>query len=141
MSEFLTAETAIQASHRDCFIKALEEVMPDWKGQIEVYEGQGELLMTYLARDQRGQRANIVIRRKHVGSASNDIGFRVNEKGTYDAIISDYDRGHSGNGRYGRQWMDNLTKNYSWQIAQQQAEELNMDLERTVNEDGSWRVE
>lgn len=60
------------------------------------------------AGDKRQQKAEIIIPRKHVGGAANDIGFKKQEDGTYDAIISDYDT-H----RYGEQWRNQLSKHYS----------------------------
>jgi hypothetical protein len=42
--------------------------------------------------DERAQRAEIVIRRQHVGSSSNDLGFARQADGTYRAIISEYDQ-------------------------------------------------
>jgi len=42
--------------------------------------------------DKRQQKANIIIRRKYVGSAANDVGFLRRDDGTYELIISEYDR-------------------------------------------------
>lgn len=41
--------------------------------------------------DQRTDRANIVIRRVHIGAASNDIGFIRSKSGEFTAIISAFD--------------------------------------------------
>jgi hypothetical protein len=41
--------------------------------------------------DRRTQTAEIIIPRKQVGAASNDIGFKQQADGTFTAIISDYD--------------------------------------------------
>ena len=43
--------------------------------------------------DKRAERAQVVIRRRQLDSASNDIGFARDESGVYQAIISEYDRG------------------------------------------------
>jgi len=43
--------------------------------------------------DSRKQTAHIVIRRKNVGSASNDIGFEVTDNGI-SIMVSDYDKSH-----------------------------------------------
>ena len=146
MSEFLHVKTDIKAEHKSCFIQALEDANPYWRGHIEVYEGKGELLKTYLAKDQRGQRANIIIRRQYVGPASNDIGFTILPDGTLDSVISDYDRGHKDEhgdytGRYGTAWMNKNMMEYSVRVAEKQAMELDMDMEKTVNEDGTYHVE
>lgn len=42
--------------------------------------------------DRRVQKAHIIIRRQHISSASNDIGFLKKEDGTYELIISEYDK-------------------------------------------------
>lgn len=45
------------------------------------------------AGDERPERAQIVIRRRQLDSASNDIGFARDASGVYRGIISEYDRG------------------------------------------------
>jgi hypothetical protein len=57
--------------------------------------------------DLRDDMAEVIIRRKFVGSASNDIGFKRQPDGTYKAIISEYD-----SGRHGTQWLNKLADNY-----------------------------
>ena len=42
--------------------------------------------------DKRQQKAHIIVRRKHVGAAANDVGFVKNSNGKYDLLISEYDR-------------------------------------------------
>ena len=59
--------------------------------------------------DMREQRAEIILPRRHVGSASNDIGFKKAEDGTYEAIISDYDKR-----RYDKNWLGKLTQRYAY---------------------------
>jgi hypothetical protein len=88
---------------QDCLLAALLEV-GFGRAQIEVhnapvnlvgYEGAG-----------RSQKAEIVIRRQHVGPASNDIGFHLTPTG-YTAIISDFDRQ-----QYGPEWIKGLCASY-----------------------------
>lgn len=57
--------------------------------------------------DARQERAEVIIRRAHIGSASNDIGFARRPDGSYEAIISDYDRR-----RYDEAWLAKLTHSY-----------------------------
>jgi hypothetical protein len=52
----------------------------------------GLSLYGYLG-DERPEKANIVIRRQQLNSASNDIGFARDANGVYRALISEYDRG------------------------------------------------
>ena len=42
--------------------------------------------------DERPERAHVIIRRRQLDSASNDIGFARDGSGVYRAIISGYDR-------------------------------------------------
>ncbi len=53
---------------------------------------EGLTLYGYLG-DERPEKANIVIRRGQLNSASNDIGFVRDPNGAYRALISEYDRG------------------------------------------------
>lgn len=53
---------------------------------------EGKALIGYMG-DERAERAQIIIHRRHLDSASNDIGFARDGNGVYRAIISEYDRG------------------------------------------------
>ena len=55
-----------------------------WRGGVALYGYMG---------DERPERAQIVIRRRQLDSARNDIGFTQDATGVYRAIISEYDRG------------------------------------------------
>lgn len=66
--------------------------------------------------DARPERAEVIVRRKHVGSASNDIGFARQADGSFEAIISSYDRQ-----RHGQQWLGQLTQAYGHVAALQYA--------------------
>jgi len=102
MSAYITLPTPI--TDEQCLIDALADV-GFGRTKIEVhpiavplvgYEGQ-----------QRGQLANIVIRRQHVGSASNDVGFQASATG-YQAWISGYD-----SARFGTEWLGTLHDRYA----------------------------
>ena len=62
--------------------------------------------------DVRQQTAEVIIRRKYVGRASNDIGFKRGEDGTFDAVISDDDRR-----KYSEEWLNRLTQRYAYHAA------------------------
>lgn len=64
--------------------------------QLEGYHG-----------DKRSQTAEIIVPRRVVGSASNDIGFKRNENGKFAAIISEFDS-HT----YNREWQTRLADKY-----------------------------
>jgi hypothetical protein len=52
----------------------------------------GRPLVGYLG-DRRAERAQIIVPRTQLDSASNEIGFARDTNGVYQAIISEYDRG------------------------------------------------
>ena len=82
----------------DVLITALCE-MGFAREHIEVHENP-KVLVGYQGR-VRPEMGHIVIRRQHVGTASNDIGF-IKEEGGYRMIISDYDQN-----RYNTNWRTN----------------------------------
>lgn len=59
--------------------------------------------------DKRAETAEIIIPRKVVGRASNDIGFKLGANGSYTAIISEYD---SATG-YDAKWQAKLKATYA----------------------------
>lgn len=66
--------------------------------------------------DKREQTADIIIPRKQVGGAANDIGFVRKPDGTYTAIISEYD-----SSRYNAGWLKKLRVSYTDKGIQRQA--------------------
>lgn len=88
----------------EVLVEALTEVGFD-RRQIEVHETPVPLIG--YEDDEREQRGHIVIRRQHVGPASNDIGFERTPAG-FRAHISDYDES-----RYGSAWLRRLQDAYS----------------------------
>ena len=91
MSHFTVVE--IEATDTSCLIDALEAL--GYKGEIEVHDRP----VTLIGYDDRprlldGQevRAEIVVRRRHLWEAANDIGFARQPDGRYVAYISEYDR-------------------------------------------------
>jgi hypothetical protein len=59
--------------------------------------------------DARPEMAEIIIRRQYIGAASNDIGFAKSADGTFQAIISEYDRG-----RYSQSWLQKVQCRYAY---------------------------
>jgi len=58
--------------------------------------------------DPTGDKAELIIRRKFVGGAANDIGFKKGADGTFGAVISQFDK-HKHNAA----WMADLKKRYA----------------------------
>lgn len=107
MSEY--AATKTEYKDKDCLIKALNA---QGYNTIEDHEVPQQLIdyrgnpTRYL--DKNGDKANIIVRRKYVGGAANDLGFLKQADGTYSAIVSEYD-----SGKHNKQWFEGLKKNYA----------------------------
>ena len=91
--------------------------------QIEVHEVPQHL--RGIGGDKRKEKANIIIRRQHVGRASNDLGFVKGEDGSYETIVSQFDLS-----RYGATWMANLKGNYAYHKLKQDQEEMGRTVSR-----------
>jgi hypothetical protein len=82
--------------------------------------------------DQRPETAEIVIRRQHLGSASNDLGFKRQPNGNFQAIVSSYDRG-----RYNEKWLGELMQRYAYHVTRVRLVEQGFDLiEEKTTQDG-----
>ena len=73
--------------------------------------------------DRREQTAEVIIRKRQIGWLSNDIGFQRQPDGTFEAIISEYDRG-----KYSPQWLEKLTQRYAYHLARAKLGEQGFDL-------------
>ena len=92
MSKYMTF-TGTAFKDRECLLKALAEC-----GYGTVEEGESLSLYGYQG-DRRPETANIVVRRKFIGSASNDLGFQKTDAG-YVAVISEYDQQYMMQGKF-----------------------------------------
>jgi len=87
MSKYLTVETVM--NDVECLKETLKELGYPFEEHTEaqhLYGYQG---------DKRKQKAHIIINRKNVGGAANDVGFLKNADGNYEMLISEYDQ-HAG---------------------------------------------
>jgi Protein of unknown function (DUF1257) len=84
------------------------------RSMIEIHE-QPANLYGYQG-DKREQTANLIIRRNHVGGASNDIGYMIKD-GECTELISEFDRG-SG---YGLEWSKKVKKTYAVNVVKKAA--------------------
>ena len=89
--------------------RALEQI--GFLGNVECYATPQNLYGYH--GDIRQQKAHIIIRRVHVGHASNDIGFERLPNGKYVAHISEYDVK-----KYGKEWIGKLKQFYGWDPAE-----------------------
>lgn len=83
-------------------VEALEQL-----GYTPEVHKSGAPLYGYMG-DERSERANVIIRRSQLDSASNDIGFARDESGRFQAVISEYDRGIGFNDA----WVGRVTQAY-----------------------------
>lgn len=120
MSEFKKYPT--EYKDKECLKAALAEQgyteVEDHEQPQTLYDYHGRAT-TYL--DKTGDKANIIVRRKHVGGAANDLGFKKEADGTYTAIISQYDRGKHNTG-----WMTDLKRKYNEKITVKEAKRQNL---------------
>lgn len=98
---------------RDCLLKALAEC-----GYETVEDGEALSLYGYRG-DRRAETAQIVVRRKFIGAASNDLGFQKTEVG-YVPVISEYDQRYIMQGKF----LTNLRTSYNLKSAEKLARNL-----------------
>jgi len=131
MSRYCTVKT--QFKDANALIAALMET-GGWKiSQIEVHQ-QPQHLYGYRG-DVREETAHVIIRRKHVGGSSNDIGFVREADGNHTAIISQYDAS-----KYGETWLASLKGNYAYHKVRQDQESRGRVVSRERGENGRQRI-
>ena len=89
-------------THEGYLVEALEQM--GYKPEVHK---NGAALCGYRG-DERPERAHIIIRRRQLDSASNDIGFVRDTSGQYRAVVSDYDRGIG----FDRAWLGRVSQAY-----------------------------
>lgn len=127
MSHFTRVRTKLRDA--DLLLKALAEV---GYGTVEHHETP-QTLYGYQG-DARPERAEVIIRRRHIGRVSNDIGFRRSESGDFEAIVSDYDR-H----RHGEPWLKKVARSYGHLAALRYAEENGYEVASDETEKNGQR--
>jgi hypothetical protein len=95
-------------------------------GYPDVEEGEALPLYGYLG-DRRPETAAIVVRRRHLGAASNDLGFARTDQG-YVPIVSEYDQHTLAGGKF----LVRLRTAYSEQVVAEVARRLHGTTRRTV---------
>lgn len=110
MSAYITLTTPM--TDEECLLAALADLGFDER-KVEVHASPIELV-GYVG-DLRMQTANLIIRRQHIGSSSNDVGFVSTPTG-YKAIVSAYDQR-----AFGPAWLSKLDASYQvhWNAKQQ----------------------
>ncbi|MEU7869023.1 DUF1257 domain-containing protein [Dactylosporangium sp. NPDC049140] len=86
--------------------------------------------------DARPERAEVIVRRAQISEMSNDIGFRRSVDGTFEAIVSEFDRRE-----YGDPWLQRLTQEYGRAATLEYAEHNGFEVAGEEREtDGSIRL-
>lgn len=86
--------------------------------------------------DQRADLAHIIVRRQFVGRMSNDIGFVEQADGSYQAIISDFDKR-----KHDTVWLQKLTQRYAVHATLSSLTEQGYELAQMVEDaNGSIRL-
>ena len=116
MSHFSTIKT--QISDVPALVTALSDV---GYTQVEVYQ-EAQNLYGYRG-DKRPQTAEVIVRRNFIGHASNDIGFKRQADGNFEAIISDYDR-HE----HSALWLNQLCQRYAYHVTRSRLAEQGFAL-------------
>jgi hypothetical protein len=102
--------------------------------QIELHQ-EAVLLYGYKG-DVRPQKAHLVIRREHVGTAANDVGWEKQPNGTYRAWISEYDARH----RFNQQLQNKIKQEYAYHAVARQQQALGRTVQRRMLETGELEV-
>jgi hypothetical protein len=114
--------TRIQTRLRE--VRILLRVLGEMGFKQDECHEQAQPLVGHLG-DRRRETAEVIIRRQFIGDASNDVGFKRDESGEFQAIISGYDRGTLCNAA----WLQELNRRYACHLIREQAREQNLIVE------------
>ena len=133
MSHFVECQTEFRDP--EALVAALVECGFQ-QAQIEVHEETAPL---YGYRgDVRAQQAHLVIRRQHVGSGANDVGWERQPDGAYRAWISEFDAGvgpfahRQATARFNETMQNKIRQEHAYQVIsrQQRARGRSVDRQR-----------
>jgi hypothetical protein len=124
-------QIALEIRDRDALVAALADL---GLTVVEVHD-EPQHLCGYEA-DVRPEKAEVIVRREHVGPLSNDVGFRKNESGAFDAIISEYDQQNG----YGQDWRNRLLQRYGRHVAVAKLAKRGFRVVREEARDGKLHV-
>ncbi len=130
MSEYTVID--VEMNDGECIKAALKEL----GYPCEVHE-EAQHLHGYQG-DKRVHKANIIVRRQHVGAAANDIGFLRKADGSYEMIISQYDRGAT---KQGNDFTQKLNQQYKYQKITREAKRRGFTIKSTTtDQNGRMKV-
>ena len=136
MSHYLDFKTSI--SDPKALVRALcrctNRIGRSWtETDIELRE-QADHLYGF-QNDVRPETANVIIRRRLVGGASNDVGFVRDAEGNYNAIVSEYDQGF-----YNAQWREKLYTYYNVEKSKMELEAKGIMYEEQKDDKGRIQI-
>jgi len=125
-----TVDVTTQITDEDCLLAALMRV-ENATGQAfprSVIEIHKNAVPMNLYNDHRDVRANVIIRKDHLGyPAYNDLGFVKKADGTYQAVIADH---------YDQQWLGKLSTYYGVEKAKKEFKVKGIKYTESVDETG-----
>jgi len=141
MSHFVECQTefrdpqALVAALIECGFQADQIEMQPEAVPLHGYQG-----------DVRDRQAHIVIRRQHVGTGANDVGWEKQPDGTYRAWISEFDAGvgqyqHRQNtARFNPVMQNRIKQEYAYQVIARQQRERGRSVSRQRLPNGEVEV-
>ena len=127
------SEVQIELTDEGCLVAALSRL--GFKGTVEVHR-EAQSLYGYQG-EVRSQKAHVIIRRQHVGSAANDVGFEGQADGRYRVWVSDYDRKYN---KYDDAWLGRLKQAYGVEKAKLEAKKRCYMVSEQKQDDGRIRL-
>jgi hypothetical protein len=144
MSHYAAMEVDFDVKYEQNLVAALEKVFG--KGNVEVHENGAPLFGWHGDdRSQVGKKSQdyappceVIVRRKHVGGAANDLGFRRTKEGKYESYISDHDKGAN----FSKEKQGLVAQEYGLRVTEQVLKSEGWSkFTRTTLSDGSVRIE
>lgn len=142
MSHFAEIKVAFSQKEEKQLVAALE--LKFGKGNVDVHP-EGAALHGYQNDDRSrlastdpnyAPKCHIIIRKKHVGSAANDVGYRRTEDGRYCAYVSSYDSGHN----YTKAHQNKVAQEYATRVAVKKLKAQGYQAKTVTNKDGTVRI-
>lgn len=142
MSHFAEMQVNFEQRHEAELIAALESQFG--KGNVEVhimpvglegFQGDDRSKLRQTSKDYAPP-CHIIVRRRHVGSAANDIGFRRLETGGYAAYVSDFDKTRN----YNQQRQGKVLQEYTLLTSEKTLKTMGYSTTRQQLEDGTVRL-
>lgn len=135
--------TEVRTVYKDqkALVEALEHAFG--KGTVEVnaegaplfgYQGDNRALLP-VGNANHAPPCTVIVRRRHVGGASNDIGYRRGEDGVFRAYVSDYDTGAA------RTRLDKIPQRYAVAAARSAARAQGWNVVEVPQKNGTVKLQ